>query len=189
MAGMKSRHAAALNLGCGRKRIEGAINLDINPSIAPDVIHDLNNRPWPFDSDSFEHLYAYDVIEHLDDVIATMNEIHRVCRAGAQVEITVPHFSSANTFTDPTHRHAFGYSSFHYVTGEHDFSFYTDKAFKRRVSRMMFQPSLINKAVWRLANRFPEAYEMRWAWMFPAWFLYFELEVIKASSEIRTSAP
>src|SRR5437870_2675567 len=99
-----------------------------------------------------------------------MNEVHRVCRAGARVEITVPHFSCANAFTDPTHQHAFGYTSFHYVTGEHEFSFYTDLTFRRRVSKLVFQPSLINKAVWRLANRFPEAYEMRWAWMFPAWF-------------------
>ena len=33
--------------------------------------------------------------------------------------------------------------------------------------------------VWRLANRFPAAYERRGAWIFPAWFLYVELEVVK----------
>jgi len=31
----------------------------------------------------------------------------------------------------------------------------------------------------RLANRFPKAYEERWAWILPAWFLYFELKAIK----------
>ena len=178
---MKAHHVTALNLGCGRKHIEGAVNLDISASVTPDVVHDLNTRPWPFQSDSFEHVYAYDVLEHVDEVIDTMNEIHRVCQAGARVEITVPHFSCANTFTDPTHRHAFGHASFHYVTGEHEFSFYTDRMFRRRVSQMVFRPSIVNKVVRRLANRFPESYEMRWAWLFPAWFLYFDLEVIKAS--------
>jgi hypothetical protein len=28
-------------------------------------------------------------------------------------------------------------------------------------------------------NRSPAEYERRWAWIFPAWFLYFELEVVK----------
>jgi SAM-dependent methyltransferase len=186
--GMKATHAAALNLGCGRKHIEGAVNVDLSASVAPEVVHDLNTRPWPFPSDSFEHVYAYDVIEHVDDVIATMNEIHRVCRAGARVEITVPHFSCANTFADPTHQHAFAHTSFHYVTGEHEFSFYTDRIFRRRASEGVFQPSIVNKVVRRLANRFPEAYEMRWAWIFPAWFLYFDLEVVKASPPRSVSA-
>jgi hypothetical protein len=35
--------------------------------------------------------------------------------------------------------------------------------------------------VWRLANRYPAAYERRWAWIFPAWYLYFELEVDKGA--------
>ncbi len=168
-----------LNLGCGNKRITGAVNVDISPAVAPDVVHDLNRRPWPFDSDTFSEVRAYDVIEHFDDVIATMEEIHRICSDGAVVKITVPHFSCANAFTDPTHRHYFGHSSFHYVTGEHEFSFYTDKIYRRRASSIVFADALLNKVVRRLANRFPEAYEQRWAWMFPAWFLYFELEVVK----------
>lgn len=35
------------------------------------------------------------------------------------------------------------------------------------------------KLIWRIANRYPQAYERRWAWLFPAWFLSFELEVIQ----------
>src|SRR5271155_6058646 len=108
-----------------------------------------------------------------------MNEIHRVSWAAARI------FSCADAFTDPTHQHAFGYSSFHYVTGEHEFSFYTDRVFRRRTSTIIFQPSPMNKVICRLANRFPQAYEMRWTWMFPAWFLYFDLEVIKPAPEIK----
>jgi len=43
----------------------------------------------------------------------------------------------------------------------------------------MFAKTLFNKLVHRFANHFPQAYERRWAWIFPAWFLYFELEVVK----------
>jgi hypothetical protein len=35
----------------------------------------------------------------------------------------------------------------------------------------VFRPTLANKVVARLGNRFPRAWEQRWAWIFPAWFL------------------
>lgn len=175
-------HAAApriLNLGCGRKHLEGAVNLDITPDTGPDVVHDLNVRPWPFADASFDEVRMMDVLEHLDDVIATFEELHRVLRPGGVVKISVPHFSCANAFTDPTHRHYFSYFSCDYVTGEHQFSFYTRARFRSRVRSLLFHPTLVNKVVQRLAARNPAEYERRWAWMFPAWFLYWELEVVK----------
>jgi hypothetical protein len=44
---------------------------------------------------------------------------------------------------------------------------------------LIFAPTLFNKLAWRAANRWPNYYEHRWAWIFPAWFLSSELEVIK----------
>ena len=172
-----------LNLGCGNKHLPDAINLDITSDTHPDIVHDLNQRPWPLPDNHFKEVAIYDVIEHVDDVIACMEEVHRVCKDGALVNITVPHFSSANAFTDPTHRHYFGWFSFHYVTGEHNFSFYTRKRFKRRHIHLMFHHSPINRIVRRLANRRPELYEKRWTWMFPAWFLSFQLQVVKQGEQ------
>ena len=108
-----------------------------------------------------------------------MEEIHRVCRDGAIVRITVPRFSSPNAYTDPTHLHCFGWPSFSYLTGENEASFYSKCRFRRRLTQIMFAKTLFNKLVHRFANHFPQAYERRWAWIFPAWFLYFELEVVK----------
>lgn len=168
-----------LNLGCGNKHIENAVNLDVTGTTNPDVIHDLNRFPWPFSDNRFAEVRAFDVIEHLTDVIAVMEEIHRVCENGALVKITLPHFSCSNAYTDPTHRHQFGRFSFDYVTGEHEFAFYTGVRFRKIASQLIFRPTILNKIISRFANAFPEKYENRWAWMFPAWFLYFELEVLK----------
>jgi SAM-dependent methyltransferase len=170
-----------LNLGCGRKKIAGALNVDINPDLEPDLAHDLNRRPWPIPSDSFAEVLANDVIEHCEDVIATMEEIHRVACDGAIVRITVPHFSCVNAFADPTHRHFFAASSFGYFTGEHELSFYSRARFRLRVRSLIFVPTPVNRIVSRVANRWPDAYERRWAWLFPAWFLYFELEAVKSA--------
>ena len=178
-----SRLREILNLGCGRKHVANAVNLDVTADTSPDVVHDLNQRPWPLADNSFREVLAHDVIEHLHDVIGSMEEIHRVCQPGARVKITLPHYSCCNAFTDPTHCHYFSSQSFHYVTGEHKFSFYTRAKFRRIHSQIVFYPSLLNKIVHRLANRYPEKYERRWAWMFPAWFLSFELEVLKPTSE------
>lgn len=171
--------ARILHLGCGLKRIEGAVNVDLVASTGPDVVHDLDDRPWPFETGSFDEVLAYDVVEHLEDVVAAMEEIHRVSADGAVVKLTVPHFSCANAFTDITHRHFFSWFSFHYFTGENEFPFYTAARFRRQVSKIVFTHTLVNRLVWQLANRWPAAYERRWAWLFPAWFLYFELAVTK----------
>lgn len=168
-----------LNLGCGRKHLPDVINVDLTAETSPDVVHNLNQRPWPFANDSFEKVFAYDVIEHLEDIPATMEEIQRISRPGAIVHITVPHFSSANAFTDPTHRHFFSKFSMNYFTHGHPTEFYSQARFHVRKAEIQFYPSLANKLVRRLANRFPEKYEKRWAWIFPAWFMFYELEVIK----------
>lgn len=187
-AGAVPEPRRVLNLGAGERRREDAVNVDLVASTSPDLVHDLDERPWPLPENHFTEVLAFDVIEHLDDVVRTMEEVHRVCADGAVVRITVPHFSSANAFTDPTHRHYFSASSFHYFTGEHRFSFYTDRRFRRVHSSIVFGPTLLNRVVSRLANRFPERYEHRWAWMFPAWFLYFELQVVKGSSAVEGEA-
>jgi len=170
-----------LNLGCGKKKLPGAINLDVTDRTSPDVVHDLNVRPWPFADDTFREVHAYDVLEHLDDLLPALEEIHRISRPGGRVLVTVPHYSSANAYTDPTHKRFFGVDSFSYVTGDNAHDFYSDRRFRLRERKLLFHPSLTNKLVWRLANRFPEGYERRWAWLFPAWYLYFELEVVKGA--------
>ena len=177
-----------LNLGCGNKHLPNAINLDITPDTNPDIVHDLDQMPWPLPDNHFTEVVIYDVIEHVDNVIACMEEVHRVCKPGAVVKISVPHFSCANAFTDPTHRHYFGWFSFHYVTGEHNFSFYTRKRFKRRNITLNFRHSNLNRIVRRYANRKPKEYEARWAWIFPAWFLMFELEVVASADEAKMEA-
>lgn len=167
-----------LNLGCGRKKLENAVNLDV-AATAPDVVHDLASRPWPFEDDAFDEVFAFDVIEHLDDFLGTMEEIHRISAAGARVHITVPHYSSRNAFTDPTHRRFFGVASMDYLSVSHEFNFYSEARYKVNRSAIVFEPSLLNKVVWRIVSRFPELYERRFAWIWPAWFLSFELEVLK----------
>ena len=172
-----------LNLGCGKKYVPGALNVDVTPATNPDVLHDLNQCPWPFPDSHFREVQAFDVLEHLGDLIAVMEEIHRICENGALVRITTPHFSCANSYTDLTHRHHFGFFSLDHFTGDSSNDFYTSSRFRMRSRKLIFQPSFLNKFVWRLAERNPRKYEQSWTWAFPAWYLSFELSVLKDGAQ------
>lgn len=96
-----------LNLGCGTTRIEGFCGVDLLKTPAVDISHDLNQFPYPFADNSVEEIILDNVLEHLVDVIAVMDEIYRICIDGASVKIMVPYFKSNSAYTDPTHRHFF----------------------------------------------------------------------------------
>ena len=80
--------ARVLNLGAGLDRsIPGAVTVDLVAKTNPDVVHDLDVYPWPFETDSFDQVICREVIEHLEDVIKAMEEMHRITRPGGIVHI------------------------------------------------------------------------------------------------------
>ena len=181
-AGQPSSQPAprVLNLGAGLDRsIPGAVTVDRSPLASPDILHDQNMFPWPIESNSFDRIVCREVVEHLSDVVRAMEEIHRVGRPGAQVHITTPHFSCSNSFTDPTHRRHLGYHSFDYFTDGNQWGFYTAVRFRLVRRAIRFYGRYKNLHISWLANRFPRFYEEHLCWIFPAWYLVFDLEVVK----------
>jgi SAM-dependent methyltransferase len=168
-----------LNLGCGMRPIVGAINVDRVDAAPADIHHDLNSIPYPLPDSHFDEVHCIDVLEHLDDLVAVMEEIHRVSRPGCKVSIVVPHFSCANSFTDPTHRHHLGYFSFDYFTNDTQLGFYTNCRYRYIERMLVFHASAKNKLVCRLANKWPAFYERHLAFVLPACFLSIKLEVVK----------
>lgn len=94
-----------LNLGAGEDRKEGYINVDWSPLTKPDVVHDLNAFPYPFEDNSFELVEAFHVLEHLDKPFNVLKELHRILAPGGVLHIRVPHFSRG--FTHAEHAHGF----------------------------------------------------------------------------------
>jgi len=94
-----------LNLGCGANRLSGYVNVDKHG--APDVRHDLEVVPWPWDDNSVEEAVFHHVLEHLGQTpeafIGVMKELYRVCAPGALVRIVVPHPRHDDFLGDPTH--------------------------------------------------------------------------------------
>lgn len=168
-----------LNLGCGRQLRAGCLNLDVRAEVAPDVCWDLDQHPYPLPADHFERVYALDVIEHLSNVPRFMEEVHRLLASGGELEVTTPHFSCANSYTDSTHRQHLGLSSLDFFVEGSDHDFSTSARFEMTERILVFHPTRLNRLVARLANQFADLYEHRFCWLFPAWFMIFRLRAIK----------
>jgi SAM-dependent methyltransferase len=106
-----------LHLGCGSKPTtdQPAVNVDIRPLRNVDVVHDLNELPWPWKDEEFDKVDCTDILEHLDDVVTAVDEVWRVLEPGGLLWIRGPHQFGRNWLADPTHKRAFNEFSFDYL--------------------------------------------------------------------------
>jgi hypothetical protein len=184
-----------LDVGCGQAKTPGAVGIDSNPDTAADILHDLNQYPWPVETGAFDRLIASHIAEHVADLVHFMEELHRVGRAGATVEIVTPHFSSRYSHTDPTHLRHLSLFSFDYFIEPPPFrpsllsrafetqspvpAFYTRARFRKVRAFLRFgRPFRLSGVQW-LANRFPFFYEAYLPFILPARDLYFTFQVLK----------
>lgn len=154
-----------LELGCGRTKAPGAIGVDVNfDATAADVIADLN-APLPFKDNSFDGVRAIHLIEHLQDVMKAMAEIHRVTKPGGSVYLITPHYTDHISWCDPTHRWHLSTFSFRYFGPIHGARhWYTRLEFRQRslhveLARLWKYAGvewLVNRFVW--FRRFWEMY-------------------------------
>lgn len=113
-----------LLIGCGSRRNKvlflpelgqtqdwaNVTRLDIEPSHQPDVVHDLEELPWPLDDDSYDEIHAYEVLEHLGSqgdaksFCAHFSEIWRILKPGGLLFATCPSLSSPWLWGDPSHK-------------------------------------------------------------------------------------
>ena len=166
-----------VNLGAGGRPKEGYVNVDVNPN-APgvDLVHDLNDYPWPFDSDSVDEVAMNQCLEHLIDRNRAMKEIYRILRKNGVARIAVPHFTWQFAYADPTHRHFFAYNTFSYYARDCG---YFDFCFSSCKTRLVFgkRLSIWNHILGPIFNAFPNVYEQSPLRMFPA--LKVESELVK----------
>lgn len=96
-----------IDIGCGSNKSPGSVGMDIFAYPGVDIVHDVQKLPWPLQNNSYDKVICQHVIEHIDDVVAFMKEIHRISADGAIIQIDTPHFSSINSWSDPTHKKHF----------------------------------------------------------------------------------
>lgn len=171
-----------LDIGCGKRKVEpDAIGIDISPDSAADVVWNLDDIPWPLESNRFTRIHMSHIIEHVDDALQAMAEVHRVAQDGARVFVTTPHFSSHNSYTDPTHKRHLTAASFEYFGGT-CFPGFSAPPFRFEIAalELTFGGNLVLDNLGRmLARRSLKWYERHAAWVFPAMDIRCELLVRK----------
>jgi predicted SAM-dependent methyltransferase len=182
-----------LDIGCGKEKTSGAIGIDHLPLPGVDIVHDLNRVPWPLPNNSFDHFVCKHSLSHLADLVQTVEEIYRLAKPGAIVEILAPHYASDNFNTDPTHKFHMGYRTFNYFCDNVPFKYhyYSKSRFELLERYMSFRACqtdfgrkrLANPFRWlgieQLVNRVPRIYERFFVYWLPVSELYFKLRVIK----------
>jgi SAM-dependent methyltransferase len=172
-----------LDVGCGVNKYPGAIGVDRNGDTAADVICDLDRFPYPFRDSTFDEIRVVHVIEHVADVMRTMEEFHRLLRAGGSVYIATPHYTDFSSFCDPTHRWHLNSFSFRYFGENHGgFGYYSRARFEEKQVRLRLL------ALWRylgfefLVNhftRFRKFWEYYLCFVVRGKVIEFRLEAVK----------
>ena len=113
-----------LLIGCGTNRekrfaYNGArewtdlVTLDMTAEVKPDVVHDLENLPLPFADDTFDGVYAFEVLEHTGRqgdwrfFFAQFSDFWRILKPGGLFVACVPKETSVWLFGDPGHTRVF----------------------------------------------------------------------------------
>lgn len=174
-----------LELGCGPHKRPGVVAMDINPLSAADIIHDLNEFPYPFSDSQFDEVICEHVLEHLDNLVSVVDELHRISRPGALIKVYAPYFSSIYYYRDPTHHCFFSAHTFDYFipgTPVYQFGYSSSQLRLRRVEFPVAPGAgFLKRMMFRMINRNIDFYERHLAFILPRHLIYYELEVIKTA--------
>lgn len=138
----------------------GAIGIDKNPALRPDIVHDITSCPFPLESNRFDKIYAKHVIEYLKEPADFLKEIYRLLKPGGAALITTPHFSSHVAYSRPQRTLVYSYETFNNIAKPKD-----AQSLRQRIAFCGFHRAI---GVAALANKFPRAYEKFWTFIFPA---------------------
>lgn len=171
-----------LEIGCGNKKIKGAIGIDIVKTPQVDIVHNLDKIPYPFKANSFDIIYADNILEHLDIPLDNLlGELCRICKPNGILKIKVPNCLTVGAFADPTHKKFFSWFTFDYF-GSNSQSYYSKTRVKiirkRFICNTGRMSSKLLKPIEIFANSFPNLYMMFFSFL-PINEIYFELKPIK----------
>ena len=106
-----------INLGSGKNKLDGYVNIDIQARVNPDLCHDILEG-LPIGDGMVEEVRAFDFLEHmpLGSQIDVVTEIWRVLEDGGKFEHFTPSTDGRGAFCDPTHKSFWNILSWNYYT-------------------------------------------------------------------------
>lgn len=99
----KQNKPIKINIACGQIRQDGFIGIDKVKTDAADIVHDLDQIPWPIDDSSVDEILCSHYIEHTKDLIKFVDEMYRIMKQGAKATVVAPYYANMRAIQDPTH--------------------------------------------------------------------------------------
>lgn len=122
------RKTYVLGSGNARRTGPGIVNVDLKAWKGVDLVHNLEETPWPIPDGAALHANATHVIEHIRNLQGFMDECWRILSPGGSLFLEVPNVKNAElAFADPTHVRWFTKHTFiNYLTveGVHNFGLF-----------------------------------------------------------------
>jgi len=132
-----------LNFGCGQDIKEGWVNVDVQKNAKIDKSFDFDKFPYPLKENEYEYILVSGVLEYLKKPSEVLNELWRISKSNAIIEIKkIPHYSNRSAYDDIDHIHYFSEIAFkHFVNKE----FLIDKKKRFEIISLDVLPSNIGK--------------------------------------------
>lgn len=108
------RKKIKINIGCGRHKIKGYINLDIAKEVNPDILVDIEKKGLPFPDNSIDEIYSSHCLEHIRPQywLFVLQEIARVAKHKCLLILDLP-FDNMVQRSHADHYRTFSWDSFH----------------------------------------------------------------------------
>ncbi|MEO5356072.1 MAG: class I SAM-dependent methyltransferase [Nitrospirae bacterium YQR-1] len=87
-----------LDIGCGSKKREGFIGIDIVAGADVDYVINLEHEKLPFDNDTVDYIYSSHFLEHVKYPDNVLPELGRVAKDNATIELWTPYAFSNEAF-------------------------------------------------------------------------------------------
>ncbi len=183
------------DFGSGPNPRKGCYSIDQFQLDGVDIIADLNEPLESLPDNCAEYVFSSHAMEHVEQLLPLIAELHRITRPEGLIEIVVPHFSNPLAYSDPTHVRYFGLYTMNYFvptelqpTARHVPTFYSDVRFSIESIRFNFyRSSFLDRLFVPLFRYFvncspaaQEFYERRLSWIFPAAEIRYKLRPLKA---------
>jgi len=151
--------AKILNIGCGNLKISSndsyVINVDIDPSVRPDIICDALRLP--FKDDVFDIIFAFDILEHVTNPAALISEMERVCKSNGNIVIWCLDFDVCpyNWYADKDHKYYINELTFKILLPQ-----YSLYRFGKDVLIAVRRPNSVDKLIFKFLEKVVNLYRI-----------------------------
>ena len=105
-----------LDIGCGEIKRPNCIRLDKRKLDGIDIVHDLEEFPYPLPDECCVQIIGSHIIEHIrpEFTIDMFNELWRIMKLDGELILSTPYAGTTLYWQDPSHCNGFNQVTFQY---------------------------------------------------------------------------